>query len=530
MIQAAVVFVYLGIVLYIGIFAFRKGKDTKEDFFLANRSIGPVVFLLSLFGTNMTAVAILGSSGKAYREGIGVYGLMASSSGFVIPLTIFFIGTRVWGLGKRFGHMTQVAYFRDRWECSAIGTVIFALTAIMLVPYIIIGVMGGGTTLERISNGAIPYWFGGAVVAIVVMGYVFFGGMRGTAWVNTFQTVLFLCFGAVAFVLISRSLDGGFSETVSRIAADAKTQYLLTREKMPKTVFISYMLIPLSAIMFPHISIMCLTAEKVTSFKKTVIFYPLCIMAIWLPSVFLGVMAQQDPTIHYANLKDADGVMLDMLNNHAPTVLAGILGAGIMAAVMASDSQILALCTMFTEDLFAYYGGRKRFGEKTTVWVGRGFIVLITLCAYLIALLKPEAIFELAITYAFSGFAALSPIMIGALFWRRSTKYGALAATLWVAGSLAVFATIIHQTGHMKPGTPIWTVLGQHLITRSPTGISIYGFMIVVPMVFGSAFWMVIGSLLTRPPSQATVDKYFPAKAKLAAVPAESMTVAEGAR
>ena len=37
-----------------------------------------------------------------------------------------------------------------------------------------------------------PFWLGGAVVALVVMSYVFFGGMRGTAWVNTFQTVLFL--------------------------------------------------------------------------------------------------------------------------------------------------------------------------------------------------------------------------------------------------------------------------------------------------------------------------------------------------
>jgi SSS family solute:Na+ symporter len=514
MIQAAVVFVYLAIVLYIGVFAFRKGKDTQEDFFLASRSIGPIVFLLSLFGTNMTAFAILGSSGKAYREGIGVYGLMASSSCFVIPLSIFIIGTRVWALGKKFGHMTQVQYFRDRWECAGIGTVIFALSAVMLVPYIIIGVIGGGTTLERISDGAIPYWLGGAVVALVVMSYVFFGGMRGTAWVNTFQTILFLCFGTAAFLIISGSLPGGFSETVNRMAADAKQSFLLTREKTPPTVFLSYMLIPLSSIMFPHISIMCLTAEKVTSFKKTVIFYPLCIMAIWLPSVFLGVVANQDPTIHYANLKDADGVMLDMLNSHAPKAIAGILGAGIMAAVMASDSQILALCTMFTEDLFAFYGGRKRFGEKTTVWVGRGFIVLITLFAYGIALLRPESIFELAITYAFSGFAAMAPIMLAALFWKRSTKYGALAAALFVAVSLVVFAVINSQTAGLKPGVAIWTVCGEKIIYRTPTGISICGYMTVVPMVFGSAISMALGSLLTRPPSPATILKYFPSKAE----------------
>ena len=74
----------------------------------------------------MTAFAILGSSGQAYRRGIGIYGMMASSSCLVIPLTIFFIGTRLWALGKKFGHQTQVSFFRDRWECNHIGTAIFA--------------------------------------------------------------------------------------------------------------------------------------------------------------------------------------------------------------------------------------------------------------------------------------------------------------------------------------------------------------------------------------------------------------------
>src|SRR5215216_2233447 len=116
MLPAIIVFCYLAIVLYIGIFAFRKGKDSREDFFLASRKLGPAVFLLSLFGTNMTAVAILGSSGIAYQRGIGIYGLMASASCFVIPLTIFLIGTRLWYFGKKFGHITQVQFLRDRWE------------------------------------------------------------------------------------------------------------------------------------------------------------------------------------------------------------------------------------------------------------------------------------------------------------------------------------------------------------------------------------------------------------------------------
>src|SRR5690348_9995264 len=102
MIPALFVFAYLAIDIYIGIFAFRRPHPGgAEDFFLASRSLGPLVFLLSLFGTNMTAFTILGSSGHAFHNGVVTFGLMASSSALVIPLTLFVIGTRIWALGKK---------------------------------------------------------------------------------------------------------------------------------------------------------------------------------------------------------------------------------------------------------------------------------------------------------------------------------------------------------------------------------------------------------------------------------------------
>jgi len=577
MIPVIVVFAYLAVVAGIGLVAFKKSKSNTEDFFLASRTIGPMVFFLSLFATNMTAFAILGSSGQAYRQGIGIYGLMASSSGFVIPLTIFFIGTRLWALGKRFGHQTQVQFFRDRWECDGIGTAIFALSAVMLIPYMIISIMGGGTVLQDISTakGAagplIPYWLGCGIVAVVVTINVFFGGMRGTVWVNVFQTVLFLCFGAVAVVVISHHLPKSLSEYISGMAANPKASYLVTRERMPQTVFWSYSLIPLSSIMFPHMAIMCFSARKVTAFKRTVVLYPLAIMAIWLPCVFLGVLGTQV----VPGLKDPDGVLLRMLSENAPVWLAGILGAGIISAVMGSDAhQVLAMSTMFTRDIYTHYGGREKYGEKAAVHFARAFILIVTVIAYLVALYLKEkqGIFEIAVRFAFSGFAAMSPVMIAALFWKRSTKWGALASTLFVATTLVGFAfmqgkptpppaakppqasaqqtnavanvastpagtntrDIAKPVGEAKPVAPagpaivaakpkvdvIWKVGDRIILSRAPptgdvrfwnaAGTPTGGYMTVVPMVFGSALCMILFSLLTRPPSRATVDKYFP--------------------
>jgi Na+/proline symporter len=296
------------------------------------------------------------------------------------------------------------------------------------------------------------------------------------------------------------------------------------------------MFIPLSSIMFPHIAIMCLTAEKIGHFKKTIIFYPICIALIWLPSVYLGVVAASQ----YPGLTsgEANDVIIRLLRDNTGVLVSGILGAGIMACVMASDSQILALSTMFTEDLFAYYGGRKRFGQQAEVWAGRAFIVLIGVVAYLIALaLKDKAgIFELAIRFAFSGFAALAPIMLAALFWKRSNKWGALAAALWVAGCVLGTAYVTRVSDPIAPRPPaprrvaagdapaaaapprptrpappvqVYPALGD-LFLRGPTSVTMYGYLPVFPMVVGSALLMALVSLLTPPPSRATLDKYFP--------------------
>ena len=537
MIPAAIVFFYLAVVVYIGVFAFRKarGKEEVEDYFLASRSLGPFVFLMSLFGTNMTAFAILGSSGHAFNNGIVTYGLMASSSGLVIPLTIFFIGTRVWALGKRFGFITPVQLFRDRWECSHIGTVIFAVQAVLLLPYVIIGVMGGGTTLNVVSGGLVPYWMGGAVVALVVMSYVFFGGMRGTAWVNTFQTVLFLLFGSVAVIVIGWGM-GGFRASVEALAASPQA-FLLTRERFSTLDFFSYTFIPLSSIAFPHITIFCLTAERMAHFKRTVVFYPLCLLAIWLPCTFLGVMANRAVEVpevqgklearatlatqaatlapgERAELRAkaaGDDVLVRLLNHYAPAWLAGLLAAGIMAAVMATDSQILALSTMFTEDVFAHYEGKARFGEAAQVMTGRAFVIGLTVVAYLIALRMPESIFAIAVQYAFTGYAGLAPLLVAALFWRGSTKWGALAATLFVALGVLGIAAVNAYVPAPPPGqpVPVWSLAGQDVIVRTAGGLSVLGFMPVVPMVVVSSLLLAFVSLLTPRPSPATLARYF---------------------
>ncbi len=540
MIPAIVVFVYLAVVLAIGFVArgsARRGADA-EDYYLAGRSIGPAVFLLSLFGANMTAFSILGASGHAFANGIVTYGLMASSSALIIPISLFTIGTRLWALGKRHGFMTPVQMFRDRWECAHIGTAIFAVQALLLVPYIVIAVMGGGTTLAAVSGGRVQFWIGGGIVSLVVMGYVFAGGMRGTAWVNTFQTILFLSFGAIAVAVIAAGM-GGVARAMEALLASPSTAPLLTRERVSPLYFFSYTFIPLSSIAFPHIGIFCLTARRLRHFRKTIVLYPICMLTVWLPSVFLGVVANHATEVPAIAAKiearamlatdgptltadqrqtlraqaSGDDVILKLVEGYAPVWLAALLGAAVMAAVMASDSQILALSTMFTEDVFTFYRGTARFGPAVQVQTGRVFVVLLTVVAYLIALEAPQSIFDLATQYAFAGYSALAPLLVATLFWRGSTKWGALASTVWTAAAVGAVATLQAIVPAPPAGAPISiaSIGGVDVVTRAVSGTLVLGMLPVVPMTIVSALLMVVVSRLTAAarPSEATLARYF---------------------
>jgi SSS family solute:Na+ symporter len=261
-------------------------------------------------------------------------------------------------------------------------------------------------------------------------------------------------------------------------------------------------------------------------------------LLIWLPSVFLGVaanaardvpsieaklearsaLAAANPAMDAAErdrlrrVAAGDDVILRLVEGYAPVWLAALLGACVMAAVMASDSQILALSTMFTEDVFAYYGGKARFGEAVQVLTGRMFVVLIAVVAYFIALRVPQSIFDVATQYAFAGYSALSPLLVAALFWRRSTKWGALASTVWTAGAVLAVAWIQQTIPPPAPGVqiPVWSIFGVDVVTRAVQGVLVGGLLPVVPMTVISGLLMIVVSNATPRsiPGAATLMRY----------------------
>lgn len=526
---------YLALLLMLGLFASRFFRGTTQDYMLASHSIGPFLLLMSLFGTTMTAFALVGSTGQAFKSGIGVYGMLASSSGIIHSLCFFVLGIRLWSLGRKHGYTTQIQFFRDRLESDRFGLLLLPILVGLVIPYLLIGVMASGSVINGVtqgrivdgqvveptfsegtfpafleqgsrgfavdgSKGGVPRQLASLVICGVVLIYVFLGGMRGTAWANAFQTMVFMVLGIVAFIIIASKL-GGQDSFLANLQAIAKhvPQEKLTRVGIPKLQFATYLLVPLSVGMFPHLFQHWLTARSASSFKLPVVLHPVFIMIVWVPCVLIGVWATSDLIQLPPPVRANPNIVLPfMVKQLAGPVLGGLLSAGILAAIMSSlDSQFLCLGTLFTEDLVVHYGGKDRFTDRQVVLMARSFIVAIVALTYFFSLFDPRGVFTLGV-WCFSGFASLFPLVFSAIYWQRLTKAGAYASVLAAIGT---WCYLFYQSDFaaIEPFT-----------VQFELGGNTYHVMPVLAMFVNALVALVVVSLLTRPPSVATLQKFFP--------------------
>ncbi len=638
--QLIVISCYLLLLIGLGLVARAVSRGSAADFFLAERSIGPFFLLMSLFGTTMTAFALVGSTGKSFSNGIGVYGLMASISCIIHPAVFFIIGIKVWSLGKKNGYMTQIQFFRDRLESNHIGIILFPILVGLLIPYLLIGVMASGTIVNVVTSGAfpdsgflaqydggVPPFVGSAVICAVVLFYIFFGGMRGAAWANAFQTIVFMVIAIFAFNIISDKL-GGMAKASENVLAHNPTKFkrsvdaqdiatyetkhgawitagqinylrtqLTSQQKdaahagfsgpkkgpwIPKSEaiyikkegllaalrsadhaialamykekridvrgksskmfqnqltdpdpekrwthrkaegiykakffeplephgiqlweFLTYLFIPLSVAMFPHLFQHWLTAKTAKSFRLSVIAHPICIMIVWVPCVLIGAWATSAIIIDgpragsflVSEFINPNAVLPFMILQLTSGVVGGLMAAGILAAIMSSlDSQFLCLSNIFTNDIFLHYNKKKNYTDHQKVMIGRIFVIGVVLVTYLFSLAEPRSVFTLGI-WCFSGFGALSPIVFAAIYWPKLTRSGTYAGVLattacwlimfWKSDFAAQKDYMIHITGTIE-------------------------IMPVAVMFAVCVVSMVVVSLATKPPTKETLLKFFP--------------------
>ena len=145
--------------------------------------------------------------------------------------------------------------------------------------------------------------------------------------------------------------------------------------------------------------------------------------------------------------------------------------------------------TMFTTDIVTHYSKKDRFSDKQLIVIARAFIVAIVALTYLFSLFEPRRVFTLGV-WCFSGFSSLFPLIFASLYWRRLTKAGAYAAVI-AAGVT-------------------WLCLFADSDFAANPHYDFLGLMPVATMITLATAAMIIVSLMTKPPSEETLNKFFP--------------------
>lgn len=473
-----IVVAYLLVVLGIGQYASRRTGESREEYFMASRSFGTIVLLAALFATNMSAVVMIGAPSLAYNIGPNAYGYFVGLLVFAFPLFMMTIGHRVWLVGKRFDHITPGQVLNHRFESSSLGVVAMLIFTFWTVPYLLVGIQGGGIAFEQLTSGTVPYWLGGLAVTLVVLAYVSTGGMRGTGWTNAFQGTVFVV-ALIGFAIVIPEQLGGFT-AATRATLDINPT-LMNRAGLPplgwKTYLSVAVMVSIETFILPHLFIRYMTSRSSKQLQRTAVVYPIAILLSWGPAVLLGFWGLGQ----FPDIANPDFILPALIQANFPTWLVGLALAGILAALMSTlDGQVLTLATMLTEDVLRPFTD---IDERTEVLATRGFIVAILAVAYVAALLTKDSIIDTTI-FAFSGYALTFLPIVSGFYSERVTELA--SGTGLVLGFVGLWA---FQLGFLP-------------------GSLTFGFLPVIPLLVVQAAVMVVVSLLTSPPTEERIDEY----------------------
>ena len=176
----------------------------------------------------------------------------------------------------------------------------------------------------------------------------------------------------------------------------------------------------------------------------------------------------------------------DLLSSHGviPALIAGVILAGILAATMSTaDSQLLAAASSISQNLLQDFF-KIKISEKASIRIARGTVIAISAIAVVLANNPDRSVFQI-VSFAWAGFgAAFGPVVLSALFWKRSNKWGALAGM--IAGGSMIF---------------IW----KYGIARLGGAFTIYE---LLPAFVFALIVNVVVSLATAAPSKEVTDVF----------------------
>ena len=469
------IFFFIAVILMTLAITWRAARRTKTagDLYSAGGKITGFQNGLAIAGDAMSAGALLGLTALVFSGGFdGLFYAIGYTTG--LPVVVFLMAAKMRKLGKY--TFTDVVCARLQGKGIRIFSACASLTIVLL--YLIAQMVGAGQLIEVMFG--INYVWAVALVGVLMVLYVMFGGMMATTWVQMIKAVLMILSCLLLCFLVLRMTGYSFSELLKGAVSvhPAGRQILVPAlpAKDPWSAFSLGIALMLGTAGLPHVLMRFFTVPDAKSARSSVLWATLFMNGFYLMIFIIGFGA-----LYLLRTHSLPGASVG--GNTAVLQLAALLGGeplfGFLAAVaFATILAVVAGLTLSGASAVSHdiYGTLSRTGsvsDASEVKIMRGSVIVLGVLAVLLAILFKGQNIAYMISLAFSlSCSSTFPVLLLAIYWRSLTARGAL----WGGGCGLVLSLVLTIAG-----PSVWVkVLGHStpLFAIDPPAI------VTVPLAF----------------------------------------------
>lgn len=501
LIITAIVIYLLGM-LVIG-FRYSKRTSNSEDFYLGGRKMGPLVTAMSAEASDMSSWLLMGLPGVAYLSGVADAAWTAIGLGIGTWLNWYFVSRRLRRYSQNIGAITVPEFFSKRYHDNS--SLLNALAAIVIIIFFIPYTASGFAACGKLFNSlfGVNYTVAMVVAALIIVGYTIMGGFGAVSTTDLIQSIV-MTVALVTVLTYGIYSAGGFGAVIDN--AQSLSGYLsLTATHDPATgSAIPYGTLSIASCLawgfgyfgMPHILLRFMAIEdekKLVLSRRIASVWVFIAMTVAIIIGIVGLGMTNAGALEFLEGSSSETIIVriaGLISSHGiiAALTAGVILAGILAATMSTaDSQMLAAASSVSQNIVQDFFHVK-LTEKQSLLIARITIAAIAVLGIFLARDPNSSVFGI-VSFAWAGFGgAFGAVMLCALFWRRSNKWGALA------GMLSGGATVFLWKYFVRPLGGAWNIYE------------------LLPAFFVSLLFIVVVSLLTATPDDTQLKEFEAAK------------------
>ena len=413
-----------------------KATITSSTFYNAGGQITGAQNGMAIAGDFMSAASFLGITGLMFIGGFD--GLILSLGAFgAWPVLMFLFAKRVRNLGS----FTFIDVISQRLDRNPIRLVTAFSTIVIVVMYLIAQMVGAGKLIQLLFG--LPYELALVIVSGLVLGYVAFGGMLATTWVQIIKAILLLAGVTLIALLLLAKLDFSFSALLKQATENhPKGEAILSSGVIfndPIQILTIQISMLFGTVGLPHILMRLFTVPDMRQAKLSAYYASLFIGYFYIALLVLGfgaiALVYNTPAFF-----DSDGALIggsNMAAIHVASAVGGDVLTGFMSAVcFATILAVVAGLTLsgaaaISHDVYAEVLKQGNPDPVTELRLTRISVFLIGLAAVLlgIAFQNENVAFIATIPMVVSA-SVTFPMLLLSLFWSGLTTRGAIWGAL----------------------------------------------------------------------------------------------------